>query len=318
MEPSTTEDRLLWHCQRAIEWVRSASKGELVLPGEPFEIPHVPPFCKVPDRFQFSEGAIDASPWSHAHISSGRARCFNLSANEKMWFFEMFMGPKNEDLIQVPWGQHVTRLRGKTWDGVWLRLPNIPAVKPFRFPETWGELRQALSEQGVSLKETLGPITRHLRDGEVHFLLIGFPIPAVYKGPAAVMNWIAIAIPVLSRHNQYPNGFRPNDQGFLENDMRTIFRWEKRLVYMPTDNWHPEQIQSRGRFQEGLRSSRVAITGCGAAIPVMASDLKAAGISIYLEQVKRDGNLLDPLWSQGEEIFQWQRTSSYRQTSYSH
>lgn len=32
-----------------------------------------------------------------------------------------------------------------------------------------------------------------------------------------------------------------------------------------------------------------------AAIPVMASDLKAAGISIYLEQVKRDGNLLDPL-----------------------
>jgi len=31
-----------------------------------------------------------------------------------------------------------------------------------------------------------------------------------------------------------------------------------------------------------------------------------------------DGNPLGPLWSQGQEIFQWQRTSSYRQTSYSH
>jgi len=31
------------------------------------------------------------------------------------------------------------------------------------------------------------------------------------------------------------------------------------------------------------------------AIPVLASDLKSAGISIYLKQVKRDGNPLGPL-----------------------
>ena len=55
-----------------------------------------------------------------------------------------------------------------------------------------------------------------------------------------------------------------------------------------------------------------------AAIPVLASNLKSASICIYLEQVKRDGNPLGPLWSQGQEVFQWQRTSSYRQTSYSH
>ena len=55
-----------------------------------------------------------------------------------------------------------------------------------------------------------------------------------------------------------------------------------------------------------------------AAIPVLASDLKSAGISIYLEQVKRNGNPLDTRWFQGQEIFQWQRTSSYQQTNYSH
>jgi molybdopterin/thiamine biosynthesis adenylyltransferase len=278
VEPYTTEDRLLWHCQRAIEWVRCASKGELVLPGEPFELPLVPPFCEVPDTFRFSEGAIDASPWSTTHASSGRARCFNLRTNEKTWFFEVLMRPKNEDLVQVSWGQHVTRLRGKTWDGVWLRLPGMPAVKPYRFPETWGELRQALSEQGASLKKTLGPITRHLRDGEIHFLLIGFPIPSVYKGPVAIMHWIAVALPVLSRDKEYPDGFRANDQGHIENDMRTRFRRDKRLAYMPTENWHPEQIQNRGRFQEGLRSSHVAVIGCGALGAPIAEMLVRGGV----------------------------------------
>jgi hypothetical protein len=56
----------------------------------------------------------------------------------------------------------------------------------------------------------------------------------------------------------------------------------------------------------------------GAAIPVLASDLKSASISVYLEQEKRDGNQLVPLWSQGRESFQWQRISFYRQILYSH
>ncbi len=55
-----------------------------------------------------------------------------------------------------------------------------------------------------------------------------------------------------------------------------------------------------------------------AAIPVLASDLKSASISVYLEQEKRDGNQLVPLWSQGRESFQWQRISFYRQILYSH
>ena len=61
----------------------------------------------------------------------------------------------------------------------------------------------------------------------------------------------------------------------------------------------------------------ILVVSVQAAIRVLASDLKSDRISIYLEQVKRDGNPLGPRWSQGQEIFQWQRTSSYRQTSYS-
>lgn len=278
VEPYTAEERLPWHCRRAIEWIRCASRGELVLPGEPFELPHTPPSCETSEIFRFSEGAIAASLWPTTLATSGRARAFNLKTNEKTWFVELLMGPKNEELVQIPWGQYTTRHRGKSWDGAWVRLQAMPTVKPYRFPETWGEIKQALSEQGVSLRSILGSVAKRLRDGEIHFLLIGFPIPEVLEGPPALMHWIALALPVLSSGNAYANGFRANEQGHFENDMRTRFRSDEKLVYMPTENWHPDQIQNRGRFQEGLRSARVAVIGCGALGAPIAEMLIRGGV----------------------------------------
>jgi len=279
VEPYMGEERLLWHCKRTIEWIRCASKGELILPGEPFELPLIPPSHKHSDTFIFSEGALDILPWSNSHPLFGRARCFNLRTKENKWFLDMLMGLKNEDLHHVSWGQYVTRFREKTWDGIWLRIPEVPAVKPYRFPETWSELRQKLSELGVSIREVLNSTLRYLRDGKIHFLLIGFPIPANWKGLNASMHWIAIALPVLSRNKQYLKGFRPNEKGYFENDMQTIFKGNEKIVYIPTENWHHDQIQNRGRFREGLRASRIAVIGCGALGAPIAEMLVRGGVN---------------------------------------
>ena len=278
IEPYTAEDRLLWHCQRAIEWIRCASRDELVLPGEPFELPLIPPSCEISEIIRFSEGAIAASPWAGTLVTSGRARVFNLKVNEKTWFVELLMGPKNKELVQIPWGQYATRHRGKSWNGAWVRLQAMPAVTPYRFPETWREIKQAFSEQGVSLRSILGSVSKHLRDGNIHFLLIGFPVPEVLEGPPAITHWISLALPILSSGNAYANGFRANEQGHFENDIRTRFLSDKRLVYIPTENWHPDQIQNRGRFQKGLRSARVAVIGCGALGSPIAEMLIRGGV----------------------------------------
>jgi hypothetical protein len=91
----------------------------------------------------------------------------------------------------------------------------------------------------------------------------------------------------------------------------TIKEVSKEQIYKAIEALPEERLPELLHFLEGLVEAY-------AAIPVLASNLKSASICIYLEQVKRDGNPLGPLWSQGQEIFQWQRTSSYRQTSYSH
>ena len=75
--------------------------------------------------------------------------------------------------------------------------------------------------------------------------------------------------------------------------------------------------QARGQPESGVLSLKDEVV-TRAAIPVLASDLKSASISVYLEQVKGNGNELVPLWSEGREIVQWSRTSFYRQIAYSH
>jgi hypothetical protein len=60
--------------------------------------------------------------------------------------------------------------------------------------------------------------------------------------------------------------------------MRTKFLNDKRLVYMQVENWHPGQIQSRGGFQERLRSARVAVIGCGALGAPIAEMLIRGGV----------------------------------------
>lgn len=39
-QPFSAEERLLWHFERAIDWLELASKNQLSTPGEPFEMPY--------------------------------------------------------------------------------------------------------------------------------------------------------------------------------------------------------------------------------------------------------------------------------------
>src|SRR5690606_6874669 len=38
-EPRTATERLVWHCQQAIEWLSLAAQNSLLKPGDPYELP---------------------------------------------------------------------------------------------------------------------------------------------------------------------------------------------------------------------------------------------------------------------------------------
>jgi hypothetical protein len=63
IEPYDSQLRLLWHCRRALDWLVDASRGELIKPGEPFELPQYPIDPASPLSIAFSEAPESYATW---------------------------------------------------------------------------------------------------------------------------------------------------------------------------------------------------------------------------------------------------------------
>lgn len=96
------------------------------------------------------------------------------------------------------------------------------------------------------------------------------------------MHWQAIRLPRLESETKAPRGFRPNKQSFWQRDRQQAFNDTGTLLYLSTENWHPDRLQARGRFNQPLRDSRVALIGCGALGSVVAELLVRGGVGDIL------------------------------------
>lgn len=149
--------------------------------------------------------------------------------------------------------------------------------------------------QGTDLAHLLRPAVRAVRDGQAHVALLGFPIPRVAGGPTKQLHWQALQLPVLSRPGQRISGFRPNEAGFWWHDEHTAFASDRRIEWLPTENWHPTELTTRGRFPEPVASRHVLLLGAGALGSAVAEMLIRAGVgrmTVVDDDVLEAGNLV--------------------------
>jgi NAD(P)-dependent dehydrogenase (short-subunit alcohol dehydrogenase family) len=178
---------------------------------------------------------------------------------------------------------------------VWLRLPKVPVLRPWQAPATWGELRAIAACQGIDLDEGLRRTARRIRDGREHVALIGFPIPRTVGEPASQMHWQALRLPALSRDQQLPNGRRSGEAGLWQNDRRTVFAPDQRIDWLPSENWNPAEVATRGRFPDAVATQHVVVIGAGALGSAIAELLVRAGVSrltLVDDDVLQAGNLV--------------------------
>ena len=142
---------------------------------------------------------------------------------------------------------------------------------------TWGEIRLVLREQDVDLDQLLREGVARIRDGDSHFLLLGFPIPETVGGPPARMHWLATKLPVLTVNN--PKGFRPtNDRGRWWQDREFVLSDGKPVEWLNTESWSTEELSARGRLASALIDRRVVLIGAGALGSVIAELLVRGGV----------------------------------------
>jgi hypothetical protein len=275
-EPRDADSRLRWHFLRAMAWLEAASQGELLALGDPFELPKFPP--SYPATVVFAEGAESFDTWQGISDRSGVVEFLRLSEEPETLVVKCFRSVAWTQLMTPRWGQALAREMGASHKGVWVRLNQVPVLAPWQAPCSFEELIQVCKLQGIDFLESLKLTACFLRDGKRHVALVGFPVPKKVGGSLQQMHWQAMMLPVLSRGNRTANGFRPNETGYWFRDRQEILRPDTPVDWLfSSENWHRDQILTRGRLPDGLISKSILLVGAGAVGSAFGELLVRAG-----------------------------------------
>ncbi|MGD9715072.1 MAG: hypothetical protein AB7V46_23890, partial [Thermomicrobiales bacterium] len=229
-EPEGARLRLRWRAERALEWLTAAAEGTLLRTGDPFELP------------DFPEAAVDVvvafreSPDALAHWRIGprwgTIELVRPPSVTRAFVVQRFFDGNGLRLPEVEWGTALAASHSELHRGIWLRFDRLPVLSPWQAPATWGELRRLAALQGLDLDKSLRRALRLLPEGTGCVALIGFPIPRSVSDPDVRMHWQALLLPDL----------HPRRSAVLDADQP--------IAWLPSENWHPIDIATRGRFAE--------------------------------------------------------------------
>jgi ThiF family len=275
-EPYDAELRLHWRITRALLWLQAASRHELALPGEPFELPAFPTISGAGFEVAFQENTASFDRWNEVSDRSGS--CEFIETPFKQWVVTLLRTPTRRFSLPLSWGTIVRQHASAKRIGAWIKLDRTPALFPWQAPATWGELRAVVREQGLVLDDLINAISPGLRDGRRHVLLIGFPIPEHVEGPSRRMHWVGVWLPTLSSGSLTARGFRPSEEGYRRRDRREILNDEAPIEWLSSSNWDEADILSRGCLPDSLRTRRVCLLGAGALGSHIAELLVRGGV----------------------------------------
>lgn len=242
-EPLDEWKRLSWHFERALEWLRDAARGELVLPGDPFELPVYP--VSGPARLVFSEGKDTFVNWGATREHAGYAELYTSKTMDNYLFVKRFRCRDGQEIEIPTWGQYIMNTVGELQRAIWVLLSSVPVLEPWHPPSTWKELRETVRMQRLDLDHLLGTVANHIRDGKEHIALIGSPIPERVGENPSQIHWQGLRLPVLSKDVSVPHGFRQNEAGYWFMDRTTPMAGEREIDWLVSENWHVDQVSRR-------------------------------------------------------------------------
>lgn len=278
-DPSDPRTRLAWWAWRALEWLRAASRGELLKAGEPFELPVFGQQSSTRPILAFREGPAQLATWTRAP-RSGLVDLAPVSDGRYALAARSFRSLAAREIARPEWAVQLQEAK-EGRKGAWVRFDRLPVVSPWQAPTTWGELIELAGNEGWDLIAELRGLTAALRDGRSHLLLVGFPIPRLVDGPDDTHYWVAAKLPPLTGTKAAKTpmpGFRTQNAGWYADRKLGVLHDDVRLDWVRTENWHPDELGNRGRYEGGLLGARVALIGAGALGSMLAAHLVRAGV----------------------------------------
>lgn len=296
-EPHTVDDRLFWYAQRTVFWIKVAATASLLQNGDFYEAPDF----NVSSSYTvaYIEDCVSLMQWEDTPHQFGIAKLHKKRAsNHTVLFVERSLSLNEKETIYYPtWGVYAQdQLTDELEDALWIKLPSTLVTSNWQAPMTFKDLKFACEAQGVDLISAIKAFAPKARTGHSHIVLFGFPVPKRIGTPSCEMFWQALQLPILSykiKNNERfqsgrkaksdiygaPAGFRPNEDGWWRNDLRSILTDNLSLTWIDSQNWSHSSITSRGKLPEALVRSKVAVIGSGSLGSMICELLVRAGVT---------------------------------------
>jgi hypothetical protein len=286
------DQRLRWHTERALEWLRRAASNQLLAAGDPFELPvrpHTTARSWVRERVVHDESALSFPSWEGRAGTFGFARFGALMDVDHVLAVKSF-DDLHDDTVRTWLGRELgDPAQPQRVNAFWWLWPQPVVARPWQAPGTWRDLRRIAKAMGVDAEAMLRWLVPHLRASTTSsVLMLGYPMPKRVGESASEVHWDALLLPRLEKTEGQPRGFRPNPRGWWHRDRYGRFADSVALQYLSTDNWSGERLQARGRLPSMVRDCSIAVIGVGALGSVFSELLVRAGVN-HIALIDEDG-----------------------------
>ena len=297
LEPFDAFNRMKWYVQRLVKWLESADKSLLIRDGEQFELPDFRCIsdtkCEVIVTWDESEETfqkwedLPKNGSEFGWCSAGYSYHFRNSL-----CITKYLNKDHQVIRETRW--NVNPLRKELFiDNIseyqvgWILIQSVPVVNNWQPPQTWKELRFALSKQAISIEvfnksiqSMLLQLNRQKRVTNLldpkrnvldPIILLGFPLPKFHKGENVEQYWLPISIKLANHKGKFDRGVWEETQNKYMND-DSIVHW------LNSENWNQTRLFSRSGIHSEMRLKKVAVLGCGSVGSLICQLLVRGGL----------------------------------------
>ena len=293
-EPFSVEGRMLFHVERAVEWLKLAATNSLVSDKELFELPEFSDNIFLSRQFAFSEDAFTYQQWESTECRYGIVDIDCYKSKPTIYYPKTFYSFENKPVHYSHWGISLEERNYKISKSPWVLLKSVPVLHDWQVPETWEELLEVCKSQGYDIKMILKESSKYLRDGIPHLFLLGFPIPKIWFQENEIIYWKAFLLPTLSHGCLIPKGFRNNQTGYWHRDNNEVLKSNLKIDWIVSENWSQDEISQRGKMSKKMQRKSILLIGAGCIGSYIAEILVRSGIynlSIADIDIFKVGNL---------------------------
>lgn len=276
-KPQNDIYRLEWFILRTVEWIKKANHSELLKNGDYFELPQYNTSLSI--TVAYDEDHVSSMIWESHGATYGYVNLKKIN-NMSVCSIIDFQDLTGTTVYKPVWGNYISNIKLESSHiiGAWILLNQLLVINNWQAPNTFEELKIAFQNQNVNLTEILIKLFPKFRDGKRHFLLLGFPVPYRIGENTSTIAWKALLLPTLSNGKKYANGFRNNELGWKKNDFNKILLNKTLLDWVQTDNWNPNNILSRGRYNSLVIQKKYLVIGAGTLSAFLCEQLVRNGV----------------------------------------